>query len=401
MKGVRCYLSALSMNTALGRTPEENLAALFSGEPPTLVKEATWRERGAALRVGRLRHEPAPLAAAWEHLANRTNALLAACCEAIREPVENAKARFGAGRLGVVLGTSTAGIFEGEQAFAALRQTGGWPKRFHYRQQELGAGAFFLARYAGVSGPAYIVSTACTSSGNALIAAARLIRAGIADAMIVGGADTLCKLTVRGFAALEATSQDISSPFTEARDGINLGEGAALFLLTREAAPIELLGAGEASDAHHISAPDPEGRGAEIALRAALNDAGRAAEDISYVNLHGTGTALNDAMESALMARVFGPNAVPASSTKPRTGHALGAASAIELGICWLLLSGYNAGRRLPPQVWHGQPDPRLAPIRFADPASKLPPTGHRVLMSNSFAFGGSNVSLIIGDALP
>jgi 3-oxoacyl-[acyl-carrier-protein] synthase-1 len=397
----RVYLSALGMSTTLGQEPAEILASVFGGPPPTLAPETIWREGGAAVVVGRLRHEPPALAAAWRDLASRNCALLATVLDSIRAQVQAAVARFGADRVGVVLGTSTSGIFEGEAAFAHWRAQGTWPADYHYHRQELGAAAEFLARYAGVEGPAYTISTACTSSGKALIAARHLIQAGLVDAVITGGADTLCRLTVRGFAALEATSKSYSSPFTQARDGINLGEGAALFLLTREAAAIEFLGAGEASDAHHISAPDPAGAGAERALRQALEEAGLTPGQIDYVNLHGTGTGLNDAMESALMARVFGPAGVWASSTKPLTGHTLGAAAAIELGICWLLLSGYNPGRRLPAQVWHGDPDTTLPPLRFTVASSVLPQSERRVMMSNSFAFGGSNVSLILGEARP
>lgn len=401
MNGPRTYLSALGWAGTLGHAPTEILESLFAGEAPGLAAQKGWREGGEPVVVGGLRHEPRSLTGPWAALASRNNALLAAVFEAIRENVAAAVARFGPARVGVVLGTSTSGIAEGEAAFAVFRQSGAWPAGYHYRRQELGATAEFLANYAGLSGPAYTLSTACTSSGKALLAARRLIRSGVVDAVVSGGADTLCKLTVRGFAALEATSKGLSSPFTAARDGINLGEGAALFLVTREPAPIEFLGGGEASDAHHISAPDPEGRGAERALREALADANLAPEDIAYVNLHGTGTVLNDAMEAALMARVFGEGRVPVSSTKPLTGHTLGAAAAMELGICWLLLSGYNPGRRVPGQVWHAAPDASLPRLAFTTAASELPQAKERAVMSNSFAFGGSNVSLIIGDARP
>jgi 3-oxoacyl-[acyl-carrier-protein] synthase-1 len=226
-----------------------------------------------------------------------------------------------------------------------------------------------------------------------------MIQSGLCDAVVAGGVDTLCKLTVRGFAALEATSKGIANPFSRHRDGINLGEGAALFLLSRDPSSIELLGVGETSDAYHISAPDPEGRGAEAAVRAALDDADCAPGNIGYVNLHGTGTQLNDAMESAMMARVFGRESVPASSTKPLTGHLLGAAAATELAFCWLALSGYNAARELPVHHWDGERDALLDPLALVAPGTRLAERGRRCLMSNSFAFGGSNLSLVIGDA--
>jgi 3-oxoacyl-[acyl-carrier-protein] synthase-1 len=181
------------------------------------------------------------------------------------------------------------------------------------------------------------------------------------------------------------------------RRGINIGEGAALFLMTREqtGSGIALLGCGESSDAHHISAPHPEGLGAELAMRAALQDAGLAPGDIAYVNLHGTATPKNDEMESRAMRRVF-PEHTPASSTKPLSGHTLGAAGATEAAFCWLALSDDNA--RLPPHIWDGVADPALPLLQLACVGERIPSATRRVTMSNGFAFGGSNVSLIIGE---
>ncbi|KAB2841384.1 MAG: hypothetical protein F9K47_11460, partial [Burkholderiales bacterium] len=195
----RTYLSALSWSGTLGQAPGEILEALFAGEAPGLIAQTGWREGGEPIVVGRLRHEPPPLAQAWAALASRNNALLAAVFEPLREAVAKTVARFGAGRVGVILGTSTSGIAEGERALAVFRQNDVWPQGYHYTRQELGATAEFLAQFAGLCGPAYTISTACTSSGKALIAARRLIQMGLADAVVCGGADTLCKLTVRGF----------------------------------------------------------------------------------------------------------------------------------------------------------------------------------------------------------
>jgi 3-oxoacyl-[acyl-carrier-protein] synthase-1 len=326
---------------------------------------------------------PAPLAE-WDC---RNNRLLAAAAAQIRPAIDAALARHGAQRVALVVGTSTSGIAAGEDAMAAKIRDGAFPRGFSYRQQEIGGTAPLGARLLGVRGPAYTVSTACTSGAKALLAARRLLELGLCDAAIAGGVDTLCRLTIGGFASLESTSPRRCNPLSRNRSGINIGEGAALFLLGREPAAVRLAGGGESSDAHHLSAPDPQGAGAEAAMRAALADAGVRAGDIGYVNLHATATRKNDEMESRVMARVF-PADTPVSGTKPLTGHALGAAGALEAAFCWLAL----ADRRLPPHVWDGEADPELPALRVA---GKGEPLASRLVMSNSFAFGGSNASLI------
>jgi 3-oxoacyl-[acyl-carrier-protein] synthase-1 len=226
------------------------------------------------------------------------------------------------------------------------------------------------------------------------------MRADRADAAVVGGADTLCRMTVGGFAALEAMSSGLCNPFSRNRDGINIGEAAAAFLLTHEPAPVQLLGVGESSDAYHISAPDPEAGGALMAMRAALNDAALSPADISYVNLHGTGTGLNDSMEGKAVNALFGAD-TPCSSTKAMTGHTLGAAAACEAAFLWLTLHPtYNPDGRLPPHLWDGDVDPSIPPLALADADTRLPHrTGQVAMLSNSFAFGGSNVALVLARA--
>lgn len=344
------------------------------------------------------------LSAVPSHLqrhASRTSALLAAAYATVAEDVERVLACYGAARVGVVVGSSTSGIERGEAALAARRGHAGLlPAGFDYGQQEMGAPALFLAAYAGCRGPALTVSTACSSSGKAFASALGLLAMDACDAVLVGGADTLCGLTLNGFASLEALSQGPCNPFSRNRTGINIGEGAALFVLTREPGGVRLLGVGEASDAHHMSAPDPTGAGAALAMRRALAAAGLAPGAIDYVNLHGTATPLNDAMESRAMRTVFGEYAVPCSSTKALHGHTLGAAGAIEAAICWMLLREAGTGDtlRLPPQVWDGAVDPALEPLALVTPDVRPPVTRSLVCaMSNSFAFGGSNCSVIMG----
>jgi len=352
---------------------------------------------GHTVHVGEVSGSLPPAPPGLQSMECRNGRLMLASVAEITEAVEKTARQFGHDRIAVVLGTSTSGIAEGEAAYGAVRQNGIWPADFHYRQQEPGNLGEFVASVLGLTGPAYTVATACSSSGKAFASARRLMLAGLADAAVVGGADTLCRMTVGGFTALEAISSGLCNPFSRNRDGINIGEAAAVFLLTRAPAPVQFLGVGESSDAYHISAPDPNARGALMAMRAALDDAGLAPADIAYVNLHGTGTALNDAMEAKAVHALFGAE-TPCSSTKAMTGHTLGAASACEAAFLWLTLHPeYNPDGRFPPHLWDGEADPAIPPLALADVGRRLPKDLRRVAMlSNSFAFGGSNVALVL-----
>lgn len=388
------FLSRPGILSALGCGAEETRARLFVGDVSGMIQEAGWLHAAPA-RVGRVVAELPPVPEALARHASRNNRLLLAAFAQIERDFEAALARHGRHRVGIVLGTSTSGIAEGEAAIAEHEHTGALPADFSYEQMDIGDPAVFLARHLGVYGPAYTVSTACTSGAKALISARNLIRAGFCDAVLTGGVDTLCRLTVGGFTALESTTADLCQPLSRNRRGINIGEGAALFLLSRQETPVMLLGAGESSDAHHISAPEPGGAGATAAMTAALQDAGLSASDIGYLNLHATATPKNDAMESIAVARVF-PDGVPVSGTKPLTGHALGAAGAIEAAFCWFSLTDPEG--RLPPHVWDGEFDPELPRLDVAGPGRRF--DGKlRHAMSNSFAFGGNNASLIFGTA--
>lgn len=386
------FLAELGIVNALGSTREAVLGGLLDGRCDGMVRHGPLMS-GRSTFIGRVNSE---LPAVPPHLAQfdcRNNRLMLLALEQITTALRDVIAHTGPERVAVVLGTSTSGIGAGEEALAVRGRAGRFPPGFHYRQQEIGTLAEFTARYLQVEGPRYTISTACSSSAKAMLSARRLLSAGICDAVVTGGCDSLCRLTLEGFDSLEAVSAGICNPFSRYRAGINLGEGAAVFLMTRQPARIALLGGGEASDAYHVSAPDPEGRGAAAAMRQALNDAGLAAADIGYLNLHGTGTIQNDAMESHVVSKVFGPG-VPCSSTKSQIGHTLGAAGAQETGLCWLLLSESNMDRRLPQHQWDGESDPSLPPIGLTTADSVF---GRSTMMSNSFAFGGSNVSIIIG----
>jgi 3-oxoacyl-[acyl-carrier-protein] synthase-1 len=388
------HLSALGLVSALGRGKAAVARGLFAGDTSGLVLEEGWLP-GKTSRVGRVAGDlpEVPAALAWDD--SRNTRLILAALEEIRDEVEAELARHGPSRIGVVLGTSTSGIEAAERAMVTHGATGALPPWFHYQCQEMGRPALFLAQALGLTGPAFTVSTACTSSGKALAAARNLLRLGLCDAVITGGADSLCRLTLNGFAALEASTDGLCQPMSRNRAGINIGEAAVLFILRREPAELELLGVGESSDAYHLSAPDPSGRGAEAALRLALADAGLEPGTVEgYLNLHGTGTPLNDEMESQAVARVL-PQ-LPCSGTKPLTGHTLGASAALELALAWLTLHpGYNPEGLLPPHRWDGQADPALPVLNLVQDGARLAPGG--VCLSNSFAFGGNNLALVAG----
>lgn len=397
----RVSLTALGMVCALGdrsRLIQEGLRqGNQSGIQPYLVQQGE-----ASVLTGQVSTPLPTVPVELSHLDSRNTRLLLAAYLPIAGEVEACIKTYGADRVGVVLGASAQGIDIAEQSYAHWLQHGELPTSYHYNQQELGSAAEVLARYAGAQGPAYCIGTSCSSSAKAIVAARNLLTSNICDAVIVGGVDGLCQLTVQGFSALDAVSSSISNPMSRNRDGITLGEGAALFVMSREASflsdtsSIYLLGAGESGDAHHVSSPDPSGKGAILAMQKALSNAGLAPSDIDYLNMHGTGTALNDSMESLAIAEVLGTE-VPCSSTKPLTGHTLGAAGAIELGICWLTLSQKDdTAPWLPCHVWDGEPDEALPTLQLVTPAFQ-PKSIPRRIMSNSFAFGGNNASLIVG----
>ncbi|MCL2644584.1 MAG: beta-ketoacyl-ACP synthase, partial [Betaproteobacteria bacterium] len=352
---------------ALGDGLENVREALFSGRSPGMRRSDAYSP-GRVLTLGHADTPLPSLAAFPASQRSRNNALLLAAFAQIEPSFRELAHGIPAHRIAVILGTSTSGIGESETAVLCHQQTGRFPEGFHYSQQEFGSPARVLAEYLGCTGPAYSVSTACTSSAKALISGARLLRAGLVDLVIAGGVDTLTRFTIAGFSSLEAVSEAPCLPFSANRCGINIGEAAALFLMRRQTAgdehAVTLAGWGEASDGYHISAPDPEGTGATNAILEALARADCPATDVGYVNLHGTATHHNDAMESRVISRLF-PHC-PASSTKPLTGHTLGAAGALEAVLTWLTLT--DSAHRLPPHLWDGvqdTDDPALALVKM------------------------------------
>nr|WP_255680312.1 beta-ketoacyl-[acyl-carrier-protein] synthase family protein [Azonexus sp. R2A61] len=390
-------LSSFTATTCLGRGLTATRTALReqrSGLAPCAFETVdlpTWIGEVAAVDDQQL---PASLAR-YDCRNNRLSQLgleTDGFADAVRAAVE----RYGRQRVGVFLGTSTAGILQTELAYRRRDPaSGALPDDFIYRTTH---NSFSLAEFArdyfGLEGMAMAISTACSSSAKVFAAAARQLALGTIDAALVGGVDSLCLTTLYGFASLQLTSSEPCRPYDAARNGISIGEGAAFALLERvdraRAGDVLLLGAGESSDAYHMSSPHPEGRGARQAMEAALRSADLAVDAIDYINLHGTSTPANDAAEGKAVAALFGDR-VPCSSTKGATGHTLGAAGAVEAVICALALQdGFLPGspgtRTVDPQI----------PLNYRVDRKDAAP---RIALSNSFGFGGSNCSLIFGVA--
>ncbi len=387
-------LSQLAIVSSLGAGLDATADALKAGRTGLRAREfpggvATWIGEIPELDNLRLDDE----LAAYDCRNNRL-AVFALAQDGFRGAVENARIKYGSGRIGLFLGTSTSGIQETETAYGRRDATSGaLPSRFHYAETH---NTFSLARLLGqalgIDGPSVVVSAACATTAKAFGNAARMMAAGLCDAAIVGGADSLCGTTVYGFRSLGLLSQNPCRPFDAARDGISIGEAAGFALVERpdsEASDdILLLGLGESSDAYHMSTPEPEGRGARLAMEYALASAGLDVTDIDYVNLHGTATPVGDAAEDRAIVGLFGTD-TPCSSTKGYTGHTLGAAGVIETIISSLALrEGFMPGS---PHTQQLDPGLRAHYLREGR-AARL----ERV-MSNSFGFGGSNCSVILG----
>ena len=357
-------LFALDFATYVGEVADEL--------PALAADSVAFDRRNARLALAAMQHAP--------------DGLLPALADAVE--------RYGSDRIGVVIGTSTSGMYETEQAFAHRHEHGRFPDHYHFeRQHAWNATADFIRSYLQLGGPCYTISTACSSGSKALIVAQRLIRTGVCDAVIAGGVDSLCRLTCYGFKSLELTAEQPCTPLDRDRNGISLGEGGALMLLerTREALNdrVHLLGCGESSDAHHMTAPHPQGKGALLAMQQALAAAGRDPRQIDYVNLHATGTPQNDRAEMLAMQQLF-DDAVQCSGTKGLTGHTLGAAGAIEAAICWLSLQQqFRPGTCGLQQV---DPEFQRPVISAPQPRAAL-----RNVMCNNFGFGGNNSSLVLG----
>lgn len=382
-------ITAYSLASALGRTRAATVEALAGGRsglapPPMALPFATV--------CGVPPGEPSPLPAELAVFDSRVARIVADLVAPIRGEIDRAVARWGPGRVGIFLATSTAGILTTEQAWRTLQTTGALPASYDFARQHAYDAMLHVVRgLTGASGPGFVTSTACSSSAKVFGSATRLIRAGLIDAAIVGGADTLCEVTLRGFHALGALDAEACRPFASGRAGINVGEGGALVLVERSGdARARLLAVGESSDAHHISAPHPEGAGARAAMEEALVRAGLRPSEVDCVNAHGTGTLQNDRAEALAIGATLGDQ-VPVVSTKGYTGHMLGAAGAVEAVLAVLTLEeGF-----VPASLGCEPVDPEVA-VNVVRERTSL---AARVVASNSFAFGGSNVTVLLGAA--
>ncbi len=379
-------ITGYSLCNGLGRTTEEVIASLAAsrsglGPPPFPLPFETV--------CGTVPGELAAPPAEFSGYDSRQMRIALQTLAGIRAPLAEALRRWGADRFGIVLATSTGGIAVSEDAYAYYKKNGRLPVAYDYqRQHTFFAFVELLRTLIGANGPAYVVSTACSSSGKVLATARRLIAANQVDAVLVGGVDSLAHTTLCGFAGLSVLSSEPCKPFSLARRGMSIGEGGAMLLVEREGdARVLLRGAGESSDAHHMSSPHPDGLGAQMAMQAALDEAGLAADAVDYINAHGTGTELNDAAEARAIAAVFG-GTIPVVSTKGFTGHMLGAAGATEAIFAIVAIEqGW-----IPANLGAEPVDPEL-PIRVNRKRADL---RCRVAMSNSFGFGGSNVAVVL-----
>jgi len=392
------WLSHFTATSSIGRGLDQALAALRqrrTGLAPCAfdtVDLATFIGEVAGVDAVQL-----PARLAEFDCRNNRLALLGLTQDGFAEAVRTAIAKYGAQRIGVFLGTSTSGILQTELAYRRRDPvTGSLPTDFIYRTtHSTFSVADFTRHYFGLTGPAVVVSSACSSSAKVYGSARRMMAAGLIDAAVVGGVDSLCLTTMYGFSSLGLISEQACRPFDAQRNGISIGEAAAFALLERapehlDADAVLLLGIGESSDAYHMSSPHPDGLGARMAMQDALKMAGLKPSEIDYINLHGTATQSNDAAEGKAVQHVFG-SGTPCSSTKGATGHTLGAAGGVEAVICALALQH----GLLPAGLNIRQLDPTLD-LDYVLDNREQPVT--RVL-SNSFGFGGTNCSLIFSRA--
>ncbi|CAL1240021.1 beta-ketoacyl-[acyl-carrier-protein] synthase family protein [Candidatus Methylocalor cossyra] len=391
-------LKAWTLVSALGAGVAATLAGLRerrSGLRPCDFLEArlpTWIGRVEGL-------ERAPVIDRLARYDSRNHRLAQLCLEqdGFAAAVAEARRRHGPERIAVVLGTSTSGILETERAYRQRDpETGSLPPGFSYRHTHNAfAGVEFVRQYLRLAGPGLAISTACSSSAKVFASATRMLAAGLCDAVVAGGVDSLCLTTLYGFSALELTSDQPCRPADADRRGISIGEGAGFALLERASGAeggLALLGYGESSDAYHMSSPHPEGRGAALAMAAALLRAGRDPEQVDYVLLHGTGTRSNDSAEDRALCAVLGPG-VPCSSVKGWIGHTLGAAGVLNALIaCLCLETGFA-----PPSLNTERVDPEFSAWVLQEELRRPLAT----ILSNAFGFGGNNASLLLGRVVP
>jgi 3-oxoacyl-[acyl-carrier-protein] synthase-1 len=387
------YLSAPGLICCAGRDRDELYESCLAGNQSGMVMREL--PDGLKFPTGQINRDLPQMAPCKD--SSKIIRIMDYALEQIRDDIEKVIASYGPDRVGLTLG-SCDNCSEGSlKAHEELIAKGSFPEGYDYSQcfHSASAAAEYIADKFGIKGPVMNIVTACASGSSAIIRGAEMIRARLCDAVIAGAADIVSEMVLMGFNSLEALSGSLTNPFSKNRKGINLGEGAVFFVLDAngETGGIELLGYGESCDAYHMTAPGSDGAGAAKAMKAAIEQAGITPEQIDYVNLHGTGTPLNDKAEALAMKAVFGGRKVPASSTKPVMGHAQGAAGALETAVCWMAIKGQKG---YPVHCWDGEEDGELGFVPFPSrPQALSAPVS--ICMNNNFGFGGCNVSLIIG----
>ncbi len=388
---MKIYLSRPGVFSAAGKNAEELWRSLLNGDQSGIKHYETFS--GSTFFAARI--DENALAPSTGRFDMKIIRIEEAALKQIENIIEKAKSKYGEKRIAVCVGSCDNGT---ELSIAGHRkyfENGTFPEDYSIEMQGADYVSTFIAEKYGLTGPVCTFSTACSSSAGAIIKAAELIKSGLCDAAVAGGIDIASDTTLDGFASLEAISEKITNPFSKNRSGITLGDGAAFFLLSKE--PLDesmpkicLLGYGESCDAHHMTSPDPSGIGAKKAIEKALSNAKIKPEEVDYINLHGTGTNFNDSMEAKAVDAVLGTYKVPCSTTKPITGHTLGAAGALELAICFAAITN----NLLPPQIWDGVFDEEMPELNFVNKNNNLHQT--KICLSNSFAFGGANACLVI-----
>jgi len=384
------YISKPGIMCCAGTSLEELWTSVTTGNQSGIkrVKTATNEEFFAA------RIDDSKLSKSSARYDMRIMQIEEAALNQIADDIEAVKTKYGADRIAVCIGSCDNGTEFSVAGHKVYFETEKFPENYSLEIQGADYVSTFISEKYGITGPSNTFSTACSSSAGAVIKAAEMLEAGIADAVVVGGIDIASDTVLVGFNSLEAVSSEITNPFSKNRHGITLGEAGVFFVLTKEPlfSKVQLLGWGESADAYHMTSPDPSGAGAEKAIRRALESAGLKPADVDYINMHGTGTKFNDSMEAKAIDAVFGDIKVPVSTTKPVTGHTLGAAAALELAVCYSAVN--NIG--LPLQIWDKEQDPELPVLNIVDKNTTINGQS-KVCLSNSFAFGGANACLVVG----
>lgn len=399
------YFSKPGIMCAAGNSPEELWENVKNASQAGIKKTKTATdEEFFAARV-----DDTKLKSSSARFDMRIMRIEEAALNQIEKEINLVKSKYGADRVAVCIGSCDNGTQFSVAGHKEYFAKGQFPADYSIEVQGADYVATFIAEKFGLTGPATTFSTACSSSAGAIIKASEMLKAGLIDAAIVGGIDIASDTVLIGFNSLEAVSSEITNPFSKNRHGITIGEAAVFFVLTREKLnddelAVQLLGWGESADAYHATSPDPSGAGAIKSIKRALESAGLKPSDIDYVNLHGTGTKFNDSMEAIAIDTVFGDIKVPVSTTKPVTGHTLGAAAALEASICISALKEAAANEKagaiksvLPPQIWDGEQDPELPEINIVKKETCVTDKIIKICASNSFAFGGANATLILG----